>query len=461
MAGEEEVAAQHEGKDEPVLLRIIGVPDRELFVGEVIPIELHLYVREGTRVTQATPPQITSKDFTLSRPPDQEPRQSAVRFQGARYTRLVFPAALSPIRAGKLTLGASLEVTAVVPEQRRRGVFGRGVERKIPIESPTRSVPTSALPETGRPPHFSGGVGRFTVAVQADPHRVMVGDPVTVKTTVKGRGSFDRLNLSPIETSGTWKAYDASARFTSSDELGIEGHKDFEQAIVPLRPDVQELQARELAYFDPDAGRYVTLSIPAVPLEVLPAPARSTGSGGPLGGGGRDESASYQLAPNRVDLGRLQPGLAPFLIGWRMVALQIVPITLLVAAVAYGRRRERLARDPVWLHGRRSRHALKRLAGEMRRAKAEQSPREFFAAARRAIQERIAIGKPGRVAGALTLRDIEQQLADRPDLLAAVRDVFVAADQVAYAKGEEMSSALAEWQSRVERILIDLEEAGR
>jgi len=455
------------------LLEISGLPARELFIGEVVPIELRLFVREGTQVTQASPPELVGDGFTLSRPANQEPKQTIVRRGGVRYTEVSFPAALSPITTGDIPLLASIEITARVPKRlpRQRGRFGdpffdsffdsfsyHAVEEKIPIRSDRKSLHVAALPENGRPASFSGGIGRFTISASAEPHDVFVGDPVTFTAAISGEGNFDRLEWVPLDGSASWKTYDASARFEKKDDLGIRGVKTFEQAVMPLRADLEGIPARELSYFDPKARRYVTLRTEPIGLQISATPGGLRHAGVPAGaasaGSGVDVDG-YEIAPNKIDLGRIRSGFGPVALQPWFLALQALPLFGLAATLWWTRRRRLLAGDEAHVRDRAAQRELRVQLGRMDEAIRARDVGAFFDAARRAIQERVA-AQSGGVASSLTRPEIEQRLTDRPEAQAAVRAIFEAADAIAYGGQADAAGQLGEWKRKVESVLAEI-----
>lgn len=463
-----------EGEPEIASLEVHGVPDRALYVGEVLPVEIVLFVREGTRVTEATPPALVGSGFTLHRPTDSEPAQQRVRRAGGVYTKLTFPAALSPITTGDVPLEASIDLTAripkKVPRQRRRldnpffdsffdSFAYRAVDQKVPVVSESRSIEVAPLPEEGRPESFTGGVGRFTLKASAEPSAVAVGDPITLQLSVYGRGNFDRLQFPEIAETPEWKTYDPTAEFAGEDVLGISGRKTFEQALLPLDASLKALPPRELSYFDPEERRYVTLSIDPIGIEVTAAPAshrpRAIGQLAPSG------TDAYELAPNKIEIGTVRASLAPMVSrGW-FLALPVLPLAAVGAAVFWGRRRRQLARDPFHVRSKRVRAEVERRLSEMDRAVSSGDASAFFVAARRALQEGVA-GIDGDVAApSLTRTDIERRLEGRSELQRRILDVFDAADALSYGGAGGDSAALGRTRDEVATLLREIAEVRR
>src|SRR4029077_11262348 len=138
--------------------------------------------------------------------------------------------------------------------------------REGEMESEPATFEGKPLP-TNAPPNFSGAVGNFAMTTEAKPKRVQVGDPITVTSTVSGRGNFDRVNAPALEDDQGWHKYPSSSKFKQDDEVGISGAKTFETVISPNEKK-QALPPLDFSYFDPVKEKYVTLRSDAMPISV-------------------------------------------------------------------------------------------------------------------------------------------------------------------------------------------------
>src|SRR5205807_1485173 len=173
---------------------------------------------------------------------------------------------------------------------------GRGVA----MESEPATFEVQPLPPRA-PPNFSGGVGTFAMTTEAKPKRVQVGDPITVTSTVSGRGNFDRVNAPALEDDHGWHKYPSSSKFKQDDEVGISGAKTFETVISPNEKK-QALPPLVFSYFDPVKENYVTLRSDAMPITVeggaAPAPAVVASQPGPAA----TVAASAKPSPKPQDI---------------------------------------------------------------------------------------------------------------------------------------------------------------
>jgi hypothetical protein len=118
-------------------------------------------------------------------------------------------------------------------------------------------------------------VGQFSLAqFEAGPTSVAVGDPITLKIRITGKGAFDALTLPNDETAWRdFKTYPPSKKFDSTDPAQIEGSKYFEQVVTPQNVLLKEIPAFVFSYFDPEKCAFRTLTHAAIPLHVLPVAA--------------------------------------------------------------------------------------------------------------------------------------------------------------------------------------------
>jgi len=146
-------------------------------------------------------------------------------------------------------------------------VDGRTVERGVAKTGPI-TVTVLPLPSAGRPAGFSGLIGSYSVASEATPRAVNVGDPITLTVRVSGpdaRGVRDGPDLASQPAfadyfkldPGGWEALPGSF----SDAV-------FRTTVRALDSDITEVPPVELPYFDSEKGSYEIAASAAIPIEV-------------------------------------------------------------------------------------------------------------------------------------------------------------------------------------------------
>lgn len=275
-----------EDKNAPILQIELG--KKEIYQGEVVPVNCSLYVPSRTQLRRLGLIEIAKSDFAISRFP-QTNEQTTTMIDGVGYYVLTFRSTLSSLRTGDLKVGpATLELLIEVPmegQQRQQifppgfpqGFFGGATEpRKIVVKSQQVTLKVMPLPTEGKPANFSGAVGDFQMTATATPTDLTVGDPVSVELAVSGAGNFDALTTPALISSGGWKLYPAK-RYNIEGQIDqnqtptLERKVGYSQVLVPeaVHPSVPPF---ELNYFSAAEKKYVTLRTQAIPLAMRPAP---------------------------------------------------------------------------------------------------------------------------------------------------------------------------------------------
>lgn len=248
------------------------VPKTTAFIGETIPVELRLHVDARVRWQPVAMPEIEGEGFTKQKLP--EPTREQVVKNGREYDVLIFKTAITPSRAGKITLGPTeIPYNARVPRARRSSprslfdlfdddVFGDpflSSTQQMKAAVAALEITVKPLPVAGKPRDFSGAVGSFQFTAEGNPKQVKIGDPVTVTMRVSGKGNFDRVTAPALKDPTGWRTYPPSSTFKAGDEVGYTGTKTFEMAVVPETPKTT-MPVFHFSYFDPLAEKYVTLN---------------------------------------------------------------------------------------------------------------------------------------------------------------------------------------------------------
>lgn len=159
-----------------------------------------------------------------------------------------------------------------IPEARLRlvpagGPFGIAA----PIERSTRAlkVKVDSLPN-GTPE--GAAVGSYQVQATADRTTVVLGDALTFRFKVTGRGNLKWIDAAPDLVISGARVF--PPRVTSdlrTTRQGIEGSKTWEFVVVPEQAGAYEIPAISFPYFDPQAQAMRTESTQAIPIEVTAA----------------------------------------------------------------------------------------------------------------------------------------------------------------------------------------------
>ena len=423
------------------------------YVGQLVPIEIKAFFRQGLQATLNSLPVISNNAFACQRL-SKKPTQTEEVIDGVPYAVLTWHTAMSAVKEGEHPVSAELAATLIIPQtsRRRRPAFGSSLfdddffnsffntsrEEAVTLTSSRQNMRVLPLPKAGRPKNFSGAVGQFRLWASASLKSCMVGDPITLKMTVKGDGNFDRVS-SPLFTSPKgWKTYTPTASFKPADSSGYKGKKRFEQAIIPLEASIKKIPSVEFSYFNTNSEKYVTLRTKPIKIKIQPDSIQAKGSSHRDAirkaslAGTSDSSDSMKtpsgLAPIHMDLGPVVNNLRPVFANPWFIGAQGIPLGLLFAGLFLGRRNRRLSDDPALLKRRYVKQKVGKSIKEMDRAIVGHDVPGFFTACRCTAQERL--GEIwSQAPETITLAEVKERLSENA---AGVRHVFENADAVAY-----------------------------
>lgn len=355
---------------------VVSTPKTELYVGERVPIEVKVYVG-NIRVDDLQYPEIPTEGVTFGKLSEPQRREEIVN--GHRYQTLSFKTRLTPVHAGELDLTATMQMNVLRPRRGRRGndpffdrffngFFSDSFAERQPIEiqaQPTK-LTVLPLPEEGRPPAFNGAVGRFDFRLDVKPTQVAVGDPITVRMEIRGKGNLTSVTAPEVPTDDRFRKYDPQA--VKDEERA--GRRVYEQVVIPKQADVHELPAVSFSFFDPEQARYRTIRRGPVALHVSPAAAAGQPQVVSQGAVFEAPKPAEQLGRDIVFIkdapGRLRERGPRFYARPWFWSLQLLPIAAFIGLLAVVRRRERFAADPRLVRflqaGRAARSSLSKLA---------------------------------------------------------------------------------------------------
>lgn len=410
----------HAGNPGKLVFAELIVPKKTAYVGEIVPAQIRLGFdpRAYPRLTDG--PEITGQGFTAQKL--QQSGENEETLDGRLYHVVTFKTAIAAARAGKFEIGPVKAKAQVVVSRSRRSSRTRspfdlfnmddpfsdpffanpfsqfGERREIEIKSEPVPLEVKPLPP-GAPPGFSGAIGNFAMTTDAKPNSVQVGDPITVTSTIRGRGNFDRVGAPVIEDEGGWHTYPPSSKFAKDDEVGISGAKTFETVLSPNEKK-ESLPVMEFPYFDPVKEQYVTLRSDPIAISVqggavtAASPAVPPGSTRPATATKPDiatkpQDILYQL----TERPKVAQSFAP-LYGRKIFwSAQLIPLIALLGLVGWKIRQSRIG-------DREARRiaALQHEAAELMRKlhRGDASPREYYAEASRVVRVKVALASGSR-----------------------------------------------------------------
>jgi hypothetical protein len=401
------------------------VPSKTAYVGEIVPVQVRMGFDPRVRPRLIEPPEITGQGFTAQKL--QQSGENTETISGRLYEVVTFKTAIAAARAGKFEIGPVKAKAQVLvprrqsaPRSRPRSPFDL-FDEDDPFSDPFFSNPFSQLAERrnveitsepvalevkplppNAPTSFSGAIGNFTMTTDAKPKTVQVGDPITVTTTVSGRGNFDRVNAPVIEDERGWHKYPPSSKFKQDDEVGLSGTKTFEMVLSPNEKK-QTLPLLAFSYFDPVKAQYVTLRSEPISISVQggaapsvaaaqaasPAPTATSRSAPPAAAAAKPQDILYQLTelPNKAE------SFAPIYTQRVFWAAQLIPLFALIGFAGWKIRRARIDNREAQRIAALQ-HEATDLMHKLHRN--DVSPREYYAEASRVVRVKAALASANR-----------------------------------------------------------------
>ena len=441
----------------------LSLAKTNFYIGEVTTANIKIYLRDD--VQNHSQPQITSlpaDGFSAGK----GTYQNAYSEQIGNRVYTVIPAsiALTATKTGMASVGpVTGNIVVVLPSSNRGGdpffrqFFNTGEQKQVTLATETLNVESLPLPAESVPPNFNGAVGDYTMTVTAGPTNVAVGDPITVRVQISGHGALDALTLPDQPAWRDFKAYPPTQNIKTTDQLGIEGVKTFEQIVTPQNTDVHELPAFSFSFFDPDAKTYRTLTQPPVQLAVhsggtTPAPmiaATKTANS--------QTPAPQDLLPIKEQSGALTPARPPLLTRPVFLAAQGLPVFALMAAFGWRKRADSLANNPRLRRQRRVAGLVQSGLDDLRQFATENNSDEFFATLFRLLQEQLG-ERLDCPASSITEAVIDERLVPlgTPELtLAGLRELFQLCNQARYAPmrtSGELAAVIPQFENAVREL---------
>ncbi len=449
----------------------ITLPKKEVYLGELVPVDIEVFIPDDVQGTISELPTFTSDGFTLNSL-GTKPEQTQQVANGRAYSVFIWHSALTGVKAGEYPCTFKMPLTVIVPQQMpqdadpgdmfnnffRNAMAAMGTRKEVSIGSPTITLKVLPLPQDNRPADFTGAVGEFEIESSATPLSVNAGDPITLRLKISGSGNFDRVATNLLPSDAHWKTYSTKSTFEPSDSVGFSGAKTFEQPIIPNDSSVTAVPPVTFSYFNPETRQYVTRT--AAPIAVAVGGSAAAPVAPPVAASTPPKSTppppsptpapSTDLRANQIEAGSFVSTLQPVYLNPWFVAGQGVPLLGLLGGLAFVRFHKQVT-HPARLRATAIQLAIRQHIDAMDAAMRNQQTDVFFIHARSALQQRL--GHEWKMSpDAITLADVEARLDSG---IETVRPVFEMADQAKYSDLHFEESDLQQWRDAVVNQLAE------
>lgn len=454
-----------EAKGERVSLKLV-TPRDECYVGETLPYDLQLY--SSVNLNQIAPPKMSFDGFVTGQ--EVPPSNTQTVRDGQAFIVLSYRQTATPTKEGLLSLGPATQEYVLEVNRGRRprslidDFFGGGAELEKGIaEAPARQIRVKPLPVEGRPAGFSGAIGRFSVRTSVSRTNVAAGEAITVKWSVYGRGSFNSVQSPQLSLSDGLKTYPGTNGFTAEDPLGLAGTKTFESMVILESPSIKALTFEPYSFFDPDTGRYLTVTPRPIAVTVRPESGTSASTPTPPSVSAAPTSRFPDRREELMSLslrgGRRVPAELPWARQPLWLILAVLPLLGLGSVEGWRRWRELQQCRLQPTQASRMREAVRSQQAAMRAAAQGGRSEEFFAALDALLRVRCALilGLPS--GDAVTAQVIDEALVPKglkAESAETLRGLFAAVDAAKFSLAAE-SSELTQLQAQADATLEALQ----
>jgi hypothetical protein len=439
------------------------LPKKEIYVGETIVAQLEIYVQNGVQVPAWQPTSFPAEGFNVGK--SVQGSQHQVQIGDQAYVMVPLKMALTAVKAGAMTLGPYMATVTLDVPVRGQGdpfdrLFRRSDRKQISLATEAEQVQLLPLPRENAPADFNGAVGQYTLNFAAGPTNLALGDPITAKIQIAGRGALDSLALPNQAAWSQFNTYPPTSRVETGDQMGLQGTKIFEQIVVPQTADLKALPPVSFSYFDPEQKAYRTLTHPAIPLVIRPAGSAAVPTYVATTRRSQENAPMTQdIVPNKQRLGSVAQIGAPLVERPWFLALQGVPFLAFISALVWRKRTDQLANNPRLRRRRYVAQLVREGLDELQQLAAANKSDEFFATLFRLLQERLGerLDVP---ASSITEAVIEERLRPRQvpeSTLEPLQELFQACNLARYAPVQS-SLELAALIPRMQGVLRAVQE---
>ena len=420
-----------------------------LYVGQPFEIRLRLPAAAGNQVDFLRDIRLNDDGLLLDKMSLRQTAQSTNQ-NGQSIVSTVTELTVTPITVGARRVtaqafiaGRNFSGTVTITGQVML-LGGSNVPKYALYVSAPQEINVRPLPTQGELPGFTGSLGEFFMEPPLlATNRLRVGEPVHLKINFVSQGELTRFVPPLAPRSRDWQII--------ADKAPAIGF-----TLIPLNDEVHATPIIPFSSFNPTTGKYVNLTIPAVPVTV-------SAEGLPVQLDAYDDGAKtappLRLNDPATRAGARTTSLRPLqLQGW-FVGLQLVPVIGFLALWQWDRRRQFLEAHPEIVRKRNARRALRKIKRQLQNAVASGDSDAFGRLAATAFQVVVAPHYPANPA-ALVSGDVLSRLSiadaasERGQI---VRRIFAAAD-ARFANNSTPPADLLTEQIAVLDVLRELEE---
>src|SRR5216684_4008097 len=236
----------------------------EVFVGDQVTLSLYIFSRvDLSSVDAVNLPKLDGFWSEDLESPTQLTGEQKV-LNGIPYRAyLLKRRALFPVKAGKISIGAAeAEITT--------GFLFAG--RRLHRTGNELSLKVKPLPPDAPAGFVTANVGRWRLSSEVSPAKVELGQPLTVKVILEGKGNLKNVALPALQGPAALRIYDPTTTdklFPSRQKIG--GRRTQEYLVMAQQTGTFTLPALSFPFFDPEKATYEETRTEPLTLTVVPS----------------------------------------------------------------------------------------------------------------------------------------------------------------------------------------------
>ncbi len=382
-------------------------------------------------------------------------------------TIILFPISMGDLAIEPVNLTSVLEKPVDPRQNRRRSIFdfddffGMGSSNAVQVnmQSNPLTLKILPLPNEGKPNDFSGAVGQYRMTAAVDKTEVKIGDPVTLRVIVEGRGNLKNLPEPTLPNLEDFEQYESTKHDNIAVQGGtISGSVTFDYLLIPRTEKAAVIGPVMFNYFDTALKQYRVERSEPIQLSVLPSD-RPRGDLISIGNGGRrrqiqilGEDLRYIQTNAALALKPSQANRIPIEMA---IVLHVVPAGTLLGFFLFLRRQRRKQADPIWARQlqapRQARKGLRQCESHLQAGSGE----AFYGALQRTLNDYFS-GRFGVAIAGMTsierVRLFEQRLQDR-NLAEKIEAIYARCDEARFAPGSASREAMNQTLEEARELL--------
>mgnify|MGYP002853728744 CR=1 FL=1 len=211
--------------------------------------------------------------FLIEEIPMQPSLNKTETYNGQQYmVAILKKCILYPQQSGNLTITSGNYDVSVVQFDTFKSIFGtisKPVEKDLKVTSNKATIHILPLPEP-KPASFTGAVGKFNVTTDLKPATgLKTYSAATYRYIISGTGNIKYIKAPEVKFPDQFDVYDPKTDAQVNDGAGdMSGKVIMDYTFIPQYAGDFEIPAAEFSYFDPETGRYETITVPARHLTV-------------------------------------------------------------------------------------------------------------------------------------------------------------------------------------------------